>query len=238
MCTAFKHHSSCLCNSLALVAKKLSTRHVNPVGITAFTSSRLKAIDKQPGVRPIAIGELPRRIISKAILSVVRLGALEIAGSVLLCAGQEAGCKTAVHAMRAILEGECTQTVILVNAQNAFNLLNQQLALLNIHRICPSITPVLTNLYRRDANMYVQIETVQSNEEVMQSDPLAMAMFALGVTPLIRALKTCYQIWFADDASAGGTLEEVHQWWVKLLQIEIWLPFQSQKDVALGQRRK
>ena len=50
MCTAFKQHSSCLCNSLALVAKKLSTRYVNPVGITAFTSSRLIAIDKQPGL--------------------------------------------------------------------------------------------------------------------------------------------------------------------------------------------
>ena len=72
----------------------------------------------------------------------------------------------------------------------------------------------------------------------MQGDPLVMAMFAFRITPLIRALKTCHQIWFADDASAGGTLEEVHQWWVKLLQIEIWLPFQSQKDVALGQRRK
>ena len=53
----------------------------------------------------------------------------------------------------------------------------------------------------------------------MQGDPLVMAMFAFRITPLIRALKTCHQIWFADDASAGGTLEEVHQWWVKLLQI-------------------
>ena len=88
MCTAFKHHSSSLCNSLALVTKKLSTRYVNPnpVGITAFTSSRLIAIDKQPRVRPIAIGEVPRRIISKAILSVVRPDVLEVAGSVQLCA--------------------------------------------------------------------------------------------------------------------------------------------------------
>ena len=118
------------------------------MGITAFTSSRLIAIDKQPGVRPIAIGEVPRHIISKAILSAVRPDVFEVAGSVRLCSGQEARCETAVHAMRAILEGEHTQAVILVDAQNAFNLLNQQLALLNIHRICPSIAPVLTNLYR------------------------------------------------------------------------------------------
>ena len=137
----------------------------------------------------------------------MRPDVFEVAGSVQLCSGQEAGCETAVHAMRAILEGEHTQAVILVDAQNAFNLLNQQLALLNIHRICPSIAPVLTNLYRRDANLCVQKETVKSSKGVVQSDPLAMAMFALGITPLIRALKTCHQIWFADDASAGETLE-------------------------------
>ena len=123
MCTAFKHHSSCLCNSLALVAKKLSTRYVNPWGITTFTSIRLIAIDKQPGVRPIAIGKVPRRIISKAILSVVRSAVLEVAGYVQLCAGQEAGCETAVHAMRAILEGEHTQAVILVDAQSVLTCL-------------------------------------------------------------------------------------------------------------------
>ena len=60
---------------------------------------------------------------------------------------------------------------------------------------------------------------MKSSEGVVQGDPLAMAMFALGITPLIRALKTCHQIWFADDASAGETLEEAHQWWVKLVQI-------------------
>ena len=53
---------------------------------------------------------------SKAILSVVRLDVLEVAGSVQLCADREAGCETAVHAMRAILEGEHTQAVILVDA--------------------------------------------------------------------------------------------------------------------------
>ena len=149
----------------------------------------------------------------------VKSDALEVAGSVQLCAGQEARCETAIHAMRAILEGEHTQAVILVDAQNAFNLLNQQLALLNIHHICPSIALVLAYLYRRDANLYVQKETVQSSIGVLQGDPLAMAMFALRITLLTRVLKTCHQIWFADDASAGGTLEEVHQWWVKLLQI-------------------
>ena len=43
------------------------------------------------GVRPIGIGELPRRIIARAVLSVLRDDVQDAAGSVQLCAGQIAG---------------------------------------------------------------------------------------------------------------------------------------------------
>ena len=219
LCTSFKHHSSSLCNSIALIARKLCTKYVDPRGLTSLTASRLIAIDKHPGVRPIAIGEVSRRILSKAILSVVKSDVLEVAGSVQLCAGQDAGCEAAVHAMKSILENEDTQAALLVDAKNAFNLLNRRLALVNCHKICPSIAVTLTNLYREDASLYVQNETVMSREGVMQGDPLAMAMFAIGITPLIKELGETHQIWFADDAAAGGTLDDVHQWWEKLLEV-------------------
>ena len=92
LCLSFKHHSIDLCNSLSLVAKKLSTEYVDPAGIDSLIASRLIAIDKRPGVRPIAIGETSRRIISKAILAIVKDDVKEVAGSIQLCAGQEAGC--------------------------------------------------------------------------------------------------------------------------------------------------
>ena len=73
---------------------------MDPKGLATFTASRLIAIDKQPGVRPIAIGEVVRRIISKAILAVVKTDIMEITGSIQLCAGQDSSCEAAVHAMR------------------------------------------------------------------------------------------------------------------------------------------
>ena len=60
----------------------------------------LIALDKCPGVRPIGIGEVVRRIIAKAVLSIVKLYILEAAGPLQFCAGQDAGCEAAVHAMR------------------------------------------------------------------------------------------------------------------------------------------
>ena len=51
---------------------------------------------------------------------------------------------------------------------------------------------------------------IASTEGTTQGDPLAMAMYALAVTPLIRSLRQSQpdvsQVWYADDATAGGKL--------------------------------
>ena len=78
LCTSFKAASVDLCHSLALVARKLCMSHVDPDGLSAC---RLVALDKNPGVRPIGICETPRRIIAKAVLSVVRYDVTDAAGS-------------------------------------------------------------------------------------------------------------------------------------------------------------
>ena len=49
-----------------------------------------------------------------------------------------------------------------------------------------------------------------SCEGTTQGDPLAMAMYTLGVMPLIRRLNhLARQLWFTDDASAGGHLTDL-----------------------------
>ena len=51
-------------------------------------------------------------------------------------------------------------------------------------------------------------ETIYSSEGTIQGDPLAMAMFALAMLPLIdRINDEVRQIWYADDASAGGKMD-------------------------------
>ena len=57
---------------------------------------------------------------------------LEAAGSLQLCAGQDAGCEAAIHAIHSVFTNESTEAVFLVDAGNAFNSLNCQVALRNI----------------------------------------------------------------------------------------------------------
>ena len=137
-----------LCNSLACVAQQLSSTYVNPGGISSLVACRLITINKQPGIRPIGIGEVVRRIISKAILLVVNDDVKEAAGSIQLCAGQQSGCEAGVQIMRKCLNDQENDAILLVDASNAFNTLNRKAALINIHSICPSIAVILTNVYR------------------------------------------------------------------------------------------
>ena len=60
---------------------------------------RLIPLDKNPGIRPIGIGEVPRRIIAKSVLRVVREDIQEAAGPLQTCADYEAGCEATVHAL-------------------------------------------------------------------------------------------------------------------------------------------
>ena len=80
--------ATCLCNS-----------YVDPDGLKAFVSCRLVALDKLPDIRPIGIGETCHRIISKAILSVLRQDVIDTAGVYQLCIGQRGGCESSIQAL-------------------------------------------------------------------------------------------------------------------------------------------
>ena len=139
LCSSFQTASTDLCNSLALVARRICTSYVDPQGRAPLTASRLIALDKCLGVRPIAVGEAVRRIIGKAILAVIKLDVLEASGTLQLCAGQKAGSEAAIHTMHQMFENVESEAVLLVDASNAFNSLNRKAALYNIHSLCPPL---------------------------------------------------------------------------------------------------
>ena len=219
-CCSFQRYSDDLCDSLASVARKLCTTLVDPKGLEAFVAGRLIALNKKPGVRPIGVGEVCRRIVGKAVLSVISFDIQEAAGFLKLCGGQFAGCEAAVHAVRSMFQEEDTQGILLADASNAFNSLNRDVALINTCHLCPSLSNILINTYRSDVPLFIDSEVIWSREGTTQGDPLAMPMFAIGVVPLIRHLHcTACQVWYADDSAAAGSLLELHQWWDRLNQL-------------------
>ena len=74
MLSSFKGASSKLAAAMAAAARKLCTDQVRRAGVDAFFSSAFGGFQqKNPGVRPRAVGEVYRRIIAQAILTLLLL---------------------------------------------------------------------------------------------------------------------------------------------------------------------
>ena len=100
-------------------------------------------MDKNPGLRPIGTGEVFRRIASKVVISHIREDLISAVGSLQVCAGQEAGCESLVHAMHVIYEDQSSKVVLLVDTSNAFNSINRNAFLHSITIICPPLAILL-----------------------------------------------------------------------------------------------
>ncbi len=225
-----------LCDSIAELARKLCSTSINPKLIKSFTACRLVPLSKPVNsVRPVGIGEVLRRIIGKAIMQVLNPELVNATAPLQVCSGLPGGVEAAVHALRRVYEDDDTEAIIMVDAENAFNCMNRTVALNNMKYICPEIATYLTNTYREPAVLYVSgsDDTLLSEEGVTQGDNTATGNYACSLMPLLRGLipekkkkeekdsepgkeeayKKLIQTWFADDAAAGGTLNDIQKWW-------------------------
>ena len=218
MCSSFKDASVHLCRATARLARHLAESCVNPEKFEPLLASRLIALDKQPGVRPIGVGEILRRVTSKAILQVAKPDIEEACGFVQKCSGMPAGIEAAVHAMQEIYMDESTEGILLVDATNAFNSMNRSAALHNVKFTCPVLATFLHNAYQHPSRLIIDGGgEITSEEGTTQGDPLSMAFYALSTVPLISTLQTEHpdvrQIWYADDSGGGGRLRQLRSWW-------------------------
>ena len=202
----FKAEGKELREEIALFACKIGTEVVDPETLEAYVSCRLIPLNKDPGIRPIGVGEVLRRIVGKSISWCLKDEIQEAAGPLQMSSGLEGGSEAAIHAMRNIFETESADGVILVDASNAFNSMNRTVALHNIQYICPPLAVVLINTYRRPSRLILPGgKEILSLEGTTQGDPLAMQFYALTVTPLITTLRILIpevsQVWLADDAT-------------------------------------
>ena len=125
--------------------------------------------------------------------------------------------------MREILNSYDVEGALLVDASNAFNSLNRQAALHNISALCPALSTILQNTYQAPPKLIISGHgEIASSEGTTQGDPPGMAMYAIGILPLILKLKEeCQitkQVWFADDTSAAATCCHLRHWWDRLSQ--------------------
>ena len=125
-----------LCKAFTEVIKKIYIIANQSASLEAFLACRLIPLDKNPGLRPIGIGGVLRRVAVEGVVTHFRTEIVTSVGSLQVCAGQEAGYKSIIHAMNAIYEDETCEAVLPVDASNAVNSINRNVFMHNATISC------------------------------------------------------------------------------------------------------
>ena len=161
---------------IKVICTKKISHDANTSSLDAFLACRLIPLNKNPGLRPIGVGEILRRIAGKVVMGVVKEDVTRAAGALQLCSGQDEGSEAAIHAMHDIFEDNETEAVLLVDAANAFNSINRKALLHNIDILCPAISIYIYNCYVVPARLFIiSGKEIRSTEGTTQGDPTAMA---------------------------------------------------------------
>jgi len=233
---------------IATFTRNLLTVDYDPSLIQPLTSCRLIPLNKDPGIRPIGVGEVLRRIMGKAVSWSFKDEIKEAAGPLQTCAGHGAGAEAAIHSMREMFNDPEAEAVILIDATNAFNSMNRMAALHNIQVQCPQLAKYLINTYRMQSRLFISGGgEIASVEGTTQGDPLAMPWYSITteliITALRRFIERIKMVWLADDASAVGKLKDLLAWYKRLCIIgeqfgyyvngsKSWLIVKSEDDVT------
>lgn len=129
--------------------------------------------------------------------------------------------------MSDIFSEQATDTLLLVDADNAFNSLNRKVLLHNIGHLCPPMAVYTKNCYNVPSRLFVLGGSeILSSEGTTQRDPLAMPVYAIDITPLLDFIKTAMEndasmkhVAFADDLSGAGDLINVRRWWDNIVAL-------------------
>ena len=170
-------------------------------------SANLTALKKKDGgIRPIAVGNIFRRLAAKAICNPAIKDLSQQLQPIQLGVGVPGGCEVAAHAIRLLASSHCINKGVMVklDLKNAFNSVRRDHLLEVCRRRAPSIFPLARLAYGSPSSLLVTEKIIPSSTGVQQGDPLGPLLFALAVDDIARSLSSPVNLWYLDDATLAG----------------------------------
>ncbi|KAI3822707.1 hypothetical protein L1987_10303 [Smallanthus sonchifolius] len=168
------------------------------------------------GIRPIAVGAIWRRLVSKVAMKKVGKEAVTYLEDYQFGVGVPNGAEAVLHSANRFLNSfhsDGSLAMLTVDFSNAFNLVDRSVLLREVHRQCPSIFPWVQFLYAQPARLYVGNDRIGAFTGVQQGDPLGPLLFALALHPLVlqeqENCKLPFHAWYLDDGTVIGDAVQV-----------------------------
>ena len=173
---------------------------------------------KDGGLRPIAIGEVLRRLTSKCVARAVQSEAVDILSPLQVGVGIPAGCEAIVHSLASLLNNSSilpeSRCVLLVDFSNAFNSIDRGHMFEEARSRIPSISSWLECCYSSQPLLFFGEHTILSCCGVQQGDPLGPLGFALALHPIVERIKRevpglLLNSWYLDDGTLCGSISDI-----------------------------
>ena len=179
--------------------------------------ARLIAANKKSGgLRPIAVGNILRRLTSKLFSRAVSERMENLLAPHQLGVGIRGGVEAAVHTVREAVASNPDKWLLQVDLENAFNCVDRSFVLAEVARHLPDCLAWAVTCYGSASNLQFGKSSLSSSSGVQQGDPFASVCFALVLQPVIKAIEAevptlAANVWLHDDGSAVGSKEELKQ---------------------------
>ena len=170
---------------------------IKPVVSSATLISLAK---KCGGIRPIAIGDILRRLTSKCISRRMLEKFKDYFWPFQLGAGVKHGSEAAAHVARDFIEcAERDQAFVKIDFANAFNSVRRDVILKAINEDAPEILSFVQLCYEHSSFLKYGAFTIKSTEGFQQGDPLATIGFCLVLHPALQNLLSKLKTGYLDD---------------------------------------
>ena len=179
--------------------------------------ARLHAgLKKDGGLRPIAVGDLLRRLVSKCAAAEVADKAAALFAPLQLGVGIRGGCEAIIHAARQAVNKAGDKFVMRADLINAFNVADRATALQEVAQHFPELLPWAITAYSNPSHLIFGSSNIWSLTGFHQGDPLASLFFSLVLHPIILQIKEQVptlelNAWYLDDGTIVGTVPELRE---------------------------
>jgi hypothetical protein len=173
----------------------------------ALLASRLITLEKNPGVRPIAIGNLFVKFASKLCCHKMSNSFQNYFHPIQFAVGESAGAEKIIHCVQSSYEAG--QYVCKVDFRNAFNCVFRHVAIQQTSSLFPEIANFLTWAYTPESpliwNSDNDTNILKSSSGSRQGDPLGPFVFCVVLQPLLLKLLEHF-----PDVKIFAYMDDVH----------------------------
>ena len=149
-------------------------------------------LKKDNDIRPIAVGEVWRRLTSKCLCKAYKEQASSYFFPLQIGVGQPLGTEAGIETARQWCQRNINNpnsVLVKVDFSNAFNCVSRQAFLEQCRHQFPGLSRWAEWCYSRPSHLYFGPNTISSESGVQQGDPLGPLFFSLALQPLLLEMQ-------------------------------------------------